>query len=143
MSVCGAREEHERGVAGVQVGDVGDLVGHHGAADAGMLGPPGHAGFEEGAVDDQLTAAVEQVEQARLALGSVELVLLLHGQPRHPPTLGGQRVTGAGQLLLLHEQLLARRLPLLRRHDRRCLHDFSSFVMSKLLQPGQPAYRGA
>jgi hypothetical protein len=35
-----------------------------------------------------------------------------HGHPRHPPTLGGQRVTGAGQLLLLHEQLLARSLPL-------------------------------
>src|ERR1019366_7201907 len=72
------------------------------------------AGFEEGAVDDQLTAALEQVEQARFALGPVELVLLLHGQPRHPPTLGGQRVTGAGQVLLLHQQLLARSLPLLR-----------------------------
>ena len=81
-------------------------------------GQPVHAGLEEGAVDDQLTAAVEQVEQARLALGPVELVLLLHGQPRHPPTLGGQRVTGAGQLLLLHEQLLARGLPLLRGDDR-------------------------
>ena len=109
-----ARGEDESGVAGVQMGDVGDLVGHHGAAGAGMLGPAVHAGLEEGAVDDQLTAALEQVEQARLALGPVELVLLLHGQPRHPPTLGGQRVTGAGQLLLLHEQLLARSLPLLR-----------------------------
>jgi hypothetical protein len=79
-----------------------------------MVGPAVHAGFEEGAVDDQLTAALEQVEQAHSALGSVELVLLLHGQPRHPPALGGQRVTGAGQLLLLHEQLLARSLPLLR-----------------------------
>ena len=90
-----------------------DLVGHHRAADAGVLGPAVHAGLEEGAVDDQLTAAVEQVEQARPAVGPVERVLLLHGQPRHPPTLGGQRVTGAGQLLLLHEQLLARGLPLL------------------------------
>ena len=76
-----------------------------------MLGPAEHAGLEEGAVDDQLTAAVEQVEQARLALRPVELVRLLHGQPRHPPTLGGQRVTGAGQRLLLHEELLARSLP--------------------------------
>ena len=90
---------------------VSDLVGHHGAADAGMLGPTLHAGLEEGAIDDQLTATIEQVEQARLALGTVELVLLLHGQPRHPATLGGQRVTSAGQLLLLHEQLLARSLP--------------------------------
>ena len=104
------------------MGEVRDLVGHHRAADAGVLGPAVHAGLEERAVDDQLTAAVEQVEQARLALGPVELVLLLHRQPRHPPTLGGQRVTGARQLLLLHEQLLARSLPLLGRHDRGCVH---------------------
>jgi hypothetical protein len=53
------RDVRESGVAGVQMGDVGDLVGHHGAADAGVLGPPAHAGFEEGAVDDELTAALE------------------------------------------------------------------------------------
>src|SRR3989441_2185198 len=104
------------------MGGMSYLVGHHGATDAGMLGPAGHAGLEEGAVDDQLTAAVEQVEQARLALGPVEFVLLLHGQPRHPPTLGGQRVTGPRQLLLLREQLLARRLLLLLRDDRGCVH---------------------
>jgi hypothetical protein len=44
------------------------LVGHHGAANAGMLGPAFHAGLEERTVDNQLMAAVEQVEQARLAL---------------------------------------------------------------------------
>jgi hypothetical protein len=38
-----------------------DLVSYHGAANAGMLGPAFHAGLEEGAVDDQLTAAIEQV----------------------------------------------------------------------------------
>src|SRR3981189_908959 len=74
-------------------------------------------GREEGAVDDQLTAALEQVEQARFAFRPVELVLLLHGQPRHPPTLGGQCVTGAGQGLLLHQHLLARSFPLLRRNN--------------------------
>ena len=123
------------------MGEVGDLVGHHGAADAGMLGPAGHAGLEKGAIDDQLTATVEQVEQARLALGPVELVLLLHRQPRHPPTLGGQRVTGAGQLLLLHEQLLARGLPLLLRHDRGCVHRETSIHRWYLLVsrcPGRP-----
>src|SRR5437868_7473876 len=91
-----------------------------------MLGPAFHAGLEEGAVDDQLTAAVEQIEYACPALRPVKLVLLLHGQPRHPPTLGRQRVTGAGQLLLLHEQLLARSFPLLRRHDRGCVHYVTS-----------------
>src|SRR5215475_5586828 len=33
-----ARDERESRVAGVQMGQVGDLVGHHGAAAAGMLG---------------------------------------------------------------------------------------------------------
>jgi len=79
-----------------------------------MVGPAENARFEEGPVDDQLTTALEEVEQARLALGSVELVVLLHGQPRHAAALGGQCVAGAGQLLLLPEQLLPRSLPIVR-----------------------------
>ena len=82
-----------------------------------MVGPANHARFKERTINNQLTATVEQVEQARLTIGSFELVLFLHGRPRHPPTLGGQRVTGAGQLLLLHQQLLARSFPLLRRYN--------------------------
>src|SRR6266576_3508565 len=74
------------------MGQVRDLIGAQGAAAAGVLGPAEHSGFEEGAIDDQLTAALEQIEQAYLALGSVELVLLLHRHPRHSSTLGGQRV---------------------------------------------------
>ena len=108
-----ARGIDERGVARVEVGEIGDLVGAERAADAGMLRPAVHAGLEEGAIDDQLTAALEQVEQARLALGSVERVCLLHRHPRHPPPLGGQRVARAGQLLFLDEHLLVRGLPLL------------------------------
>ena len=61
-----ARGERKRGVAGVQMGEVGDLVGPQGAAAAGMIGPTEDAGLEEGAVEDQLTAPVEQVKQARL-----------------------------------------------------------------------------
>src|SRR6266550_4554225 len=98
---------------------VGDLVGAEGATAACVLGPAEHPGLEESAIDDQLLAALEQVEQANLTLGSVELVLLLHRHPRHPSTLGGQRITGAGQALLLHEEILARGLPLLLRHDFR------------------------
>src|SRR5262249_5464897 len=100
-----------------------------------MFGPAAHAGLKEGAIDDQLPPAVEQVEQARLALGTVELVLLLHGQPRRPPTLGGQRVTGPGQLLLLHEQLLARSLPLPQRHYFRCFHRIAFLLLASLAVP--------
>ena len=94
--------------------EVRDLVGHERAAVAAMLGPAGHAGLEEEAVDDQLTASLEQVEQARRAVRALKGVVLLHGHSRHPPALGGQRVAGAGQLLLLHQQFLARGLPFLR-----------------------------
>src|SRR5882757_9795883 len=104
------------------MGQVGDLIGAQGAAAAGVLGPAEHPGLEEGAIDDQLGAALEQVEQANLALGSLEFIRLLDGHPRHPPAFGGQRVTGAHRGLLLHQQLLARSRPLLWRHDRRCIH---------------------
>src|ERR1700688_677347 len=111
------------------MGQVGNLIGAQGAAAAGMLGPAEYPGLEEGAIDDQLTPALEQIEQAYLALGSVELVLLVDSKPRHPPAFGGQRVTGMGQGLLLHEELLARSLPLLLRHDRGGVHREMPFPM--------------
>src|SRR5262245_8884958 len=117
-----ARDERKRRVACVQMSDMGDLVGYQRATRAGMVRPAVHTGLEKGPIDDQLTTAVEQVEQTHLSLRSVERVRLLHGQPRHPPALGGHRVPGVGQLLLFHEEPLARGLPLLRRDDRRCVH---------------------
>jgi hypothetical protein len=95
------------------MGQVGNLIGAQGTAAARVVGPAEHAGLEEGAIHDQLATALEQIEQAYLAPGSVELVRVVHSQPRHPPAFGVQRVTGAGHGLLLDEELLARRLPLL------------------------------
>src|SRR5262249_17802070 len=63
-----ARGVGERGVTGVQVGQVGDLISHQGTPVAGVLGPANHSGLEEGPVDDQLTTALEQAGQARPAL---------------------------------------------------------------------------
>jgi hypothetical protein len=99
-----------------------DHVEYLGAADAGPLGPAVDARLEERAVDDQLPAPGEQVDQARLAVRPFEYVVLLHGDPGHAPALGGQRVPGACHLLLLDEQLLVRGRPLPRRDDRRCVH---------------------
>jgi hypothetical protein len=48
----------------------------------GVLRPAEHPGLEEGAIDDQLPATLEQVEQANLALGPFESVRLLDGHPR-------------------------------------------------------------
>jgi len=44
---------------------VRDLIGAPGSSRAGVLGPAEHSGFEEGAIDDQLTGALEQ--SSRLA----------------------------------------------------------------------------
>src|SRR5262249_6568093 len=102
---------------------------------------------------DQLRAALEQVEQADLAPGPVELVLLLHCRPRHPSALGGQRITRASEGFLLHEELLACGLPVLPTHDRRRLdsemslaarlvsrtvlfHGFLLFLRDDLRRPG-------
>jgi hypothetical protein len=79
-----------------------------------MVGPAEHSGLEEGAVDDQLTATFEQVEQAHPAIRPVEQVILLDREPWHSPTFRRQRVTGTGQFLLLHEQSLTRGFPFLR-----------------------------
>src|SRR6185436_11002003 len=111
----------------------------HRAAVAAGIRPAGHTGLVEVAVDDQLAAPLEQVEQARPPGGAVERVVLLNGHPRHPAARCGQRIAGAGQLLLLHEQLLPRCIPLLRRHDRRHLHrDPSSFRYSSTTSNRRP-----
>src|SRR4030095_16293608 len=104
------------------MGQVADLIGAQGATAAGVIWPAEHAGLEEGAIEDQLPPAIEQVEQANLTLGPVELVLLLHSHPRHPSTLGGQRISRAGERLLFHAKPLPRSLPLLLGHDWRHLH---------------------
>src|SRR5215471_3964068 len=49
------------------------------------------------AIEDQLRAPLEHVEQADLSVGPIELVLLLYRHPRHPSTFGGQRIAGARQ----------------------------------------------
>jgi len=89
------------------MGDVRDLVGEKRAPAAAALGPARHAGLEEEAVDDELTASVEQVGRARRAAGALESIRLVNGHPRHPATLGGQRVARPGERLLLGQQLQA------------------------------------
>src|SRR3954470_24391037 len=119
---------------------VADLIGAQGAAPACVLGPTEHPGLEERAIDDQLTAALEQIEQAYLALGPFEFALLVHSQPRHPPAFGRQLVTGAGQGLLLHEELLACGLPLLGRNDRGCAHCCHVSLLRTLLISSAPRW---
>src|SRR5436305_464617 len=82
-----------------------------------MFGPADHTRLEESAVHDQLPAAIEQVEQTSLSLGTLEVVLVFHGHPWHPPTLGRQRITSMGEFLLLHEEFLPSSFPRFWRYD--------------------------
>src|SRR5215211_5766493 len=129
-----ARGVRERGVAGVQVGEVGHLVGSERAARAAALRPARHVRVVEEPVDDQLAAPLEEVEQSDRPIGPVERVVPIHRHPWHPAPLGGKRVTDACDLLLPHEHLLASGHPFLRRDDRRhvfhCHLDSSSFRYS-------------
>ena len=68
-------------------------------------GQPATPGSMNARYTIELAAAVEQVEQAHLPVGPLELVLLLHLDPRHAPAGGGHGVTGAGQLPLLGVEL--------------------------------------
>jgi len=96
MSFCDAREANASVVCERSGGDMRDLVTTMEQPIQACWASL-HTGFEEGAVDDQLTAALEQIEQAHFALGPSELVILLQRQPRHPPRSAAKRVTGAGQ----------------------------------------------
>src|SRR6266404_1783480 len=55
-----ARHIHQRRVTRFQVSEVGNLVGPQRTPNAGMLRPAMYARLKEGAVDDQLTAALKQ-----------------------------------------------------------------------------------
>ena len=123
MFSCGrARDEHEGGVAGVQMGEVGDLVGEEGAAAAAALGPALHARARRRSGRRPAAGAPRTGRAGWRDRPGPRSVLLVHGHPRHPAALGGQRIAGAGQLLLLHQQLRAGGLPFLRRHDWRGVH---------------------
>src|SRR5439155_16807202 len=72
---------------------------------------------EHEVVDEQLTAAVEQVRKRARAVVGVEAVLLLESNPRQLASLPRQLVTHAGVLLLTYEQIVTGSCPLLAVYD--------------------------
>jgi hypothetical protein len=102
--------------------EVCNLIGSEGTAATRMLGPAKYSRLEERAVNDELTPAFEEIEQANFATRTFELVLLWHRQPWHSPSRGGERITVTRQGLFLHEKLLTRSLPFFNRYDRGRLH---------------------
>jgi hypothetical protein len=108
-SICGcrARDEGERGVARVDVGQVADLVGEHRAA-----APRLPIGRKPEVVDDQPAAALEEVDQRDGPVRTVEGVIGGELHHRLATALGAQGVAGPGGLLLRQESLVEA-LPLL------------------------------
>jgi hypothetical protein len=77
-------------------------------------------------VDDQLAAALEQVGQRHLAVRALEHVVLVDGHRGKCAPLLGQRGELPAGGLLLGQQVLARRQPILARRGMRDFH-FDSF----------------
>jgi len=81
-----------------------------------MLRQPCTPRLEEGAVDDQLTAASNRL--SRLALPRPSKILPFHGNPRHPPSLGGSASRARVRAFSLTRAARAQP-PTLRQHNRR------------------------
>src|SRR5205085_5244814 len=77
-----------------------------------LVGRPEHE-----VVDEQLGAAVEEIGEGLRTVLGLEAVVLLEWDRGQLAPLPGQLVAAAGELLLLLQQLVALRLPLLLRAD--------------------------
>src|SRR3954452_21340176 len=98
--------------------EMGELVDDHRAAiAAGLLIRPEHE-----VVDEQLPPALEQVEEGRDAVRSLEFVLLLDPHDRLATALGGEGVALPRHRLLLGQYALVRGVPFILRHDVREIH---------------------
>src|SRR5437899_539753 len=123
-----ARDDRERRVGCVQVREVPDVVDQERAARAARVQvPPPHE-----VIDDQLTAPLEQVQQARLAIGTLEDIVLVDLDHRELAPPGVERVMGPGQRLLVGKQFLAGNQPLSPRHALRKTHLCSPFLLVSL-----------
>ncbi len=72
---------------------------------------------EERVVDDELAASLEQTEQARLAVGTLENVVFLDLNYWQPAALRIERVSCLGGLLFLDKQRIARGEPFISGDD--------------------------
>src|SRR5262245_65005103 len=95
-----------------------DVVGRPGATRAALL--PSRTEHE--VVDDELAASLEEVAEGFLAVRSLEQVGLVDPDPGQLAPLGAQAIAQMGQFLLLAQELLAGRKPLVARHDSRLAH---------------------
>ena len=125
------RERRARGadqghVPGLQVG----YLRAEGVRDRGADGTAGLVrGAEHEVVDEQLRATVEEVGERLRAVLGLEPVVLLDRHPGELPPLLRELVTAMGELLLLREELFARRVEFLLRADLVLGHRLPSCVL--------------
>ena len=103
---------------GMQVGQVTDVVGLVGADRTAFV--PGRVPHE--VLHDELSPALEQVQQAGLAVRALEDVVLLDLDGRHLAASARDLPECAYGVLLGDLQLLSRGHPLGGRHDSRKAH---------------------
>jgi hypothetical protein len=68
-------------------------------------------------LEDELTLRAEEVAQTQRSLGTFKTVSFVNPHPGERASFGAQRISGAGELLLLGEQRFARGKPLLAGRD--------------------------
>src|SRR5258708_12569451 len=96
----------------MEVGEVSDVVDEHRAAIAARIRPARHIRREHEVVDDQLAAALEQIEQARFTAQPLEDVALVDPGHWQPSALCRQRASRPGGPLFPNEQPSPPCLPL-------------------------------
>src|SRR6516225_9392355 len=99
------------------MGQMADLVRDEGTTGATGFGPAVHFGSEHEVIDDELAVSLEQVEQTRLPVRTLEDVVFLDLHHRLPAPRRGQGILGTRGRLFLHEQFFMSGLPLLLRND--------------------------
>ena len=108
------RNHHEHRIAIGEVdGCAVEMVRQVGAAWTPCL----PAGTEHEVIHDELTAAVEQIDQGHFSVRGIEFVPLLHLFPRQSAPLAAQRIAQASKFLLFVQKLFARRKPFRMRDD--------------------------
>src|SRR5262245_34726048 len=112
----------------MQVGRVGELIDDHRASVAADL----LIRSEHEVVDEELPAALEEVEKRGISVRSLEPVGLLDQRHRLAAALRGEGVALPRQRLLLREDPFVRCLPLLLWHHVREIHPS---LLSKPLSP--------
>ncbi len=95
-----ARDQYQRGVAGVKMGQVRHAVGEHRAARTRV----GVGRAQHGVIDDQLGPAVEEFRQASRTAWRFEAVAIVHRLARQATPCGCKPVQRAGERLLFGEQ---------------------------------------